>query len=175
VDGRWTLTAWLLGGAVAMQLLAVLVIPIFLGVAGARRAAPLLARASVLPGFFLIAVVVPDPHHAIRTLLRQPTFPRVDHATPWVHLSPVLGPGVVAAGPSRLIAGAIALGAGWYAHRHRDDLVLILYAATVVFAARCLFESVMVPYYVMPCVVLALLVAAKRGRIRTLLTVPTAL
>jgi hypothetical protein len=175
LDKRWTLTAWLLGAAIAMQLLAVLIIPIFLGVAGIRKAVPFLARMSLLPGFYLIAVLVPDFHRALWVLTKQPGFPLVNHPTPWMHFSPVLAPGVVAAGPSRLIAGAIALGAGWYAHRHRDDLALLIYAAAVVFAARCLFESVMVPYYVMPSVAMALLVAAKRGRVRALVATVAAL
>jgi len=163
MDDRWTLTAWLLGAAVAMQLLAILIVPVFLGVAGARRAAPLLARAAVLPGFFTVAVVVPDFHNAIRVLTKQPTFPLVDHATPWVALSPVLAPHVVAAGPSRILAGIVALGAGWYASRHRDDLRKIVTTVAIVLAARCVFESVMVPYYVMPSVAFALIVAFALG------------
>ena len=75
MDGRWALTAWLLGAAIAMQLHAVLVVPIFLGVAGARKAAPLMARASILPGFFAVAVLVPNFHRSLSVLLNQPTFP----------------------------------------------------------------------------------------------------
>jgi hypothetical protein len=163
MDDRWGLTGWLLGAAIAMQLLAVLVVPIFIGVAGARKAAPLLARAAILPGFFTIAVVVPDLHDALNVLLKQPTFPSLDHATPWVALSPVIAPHVVAAGPSRLLAAVVAVGAGWYASRHRSDLGQLVTAACVVLASRCVFESVMVPYYVMPFIAFALIAAFRLG------------
>ena len=170
LDGRWALAGWLLGTAIAVQLVVLLVVPIFIGLAGARRAVPLLARAAIVPGFFAVAVLVPDFHHAVHVLLQQPTYPKVDHATPWVSLSPVIAPGTVAAGPSRLLAGALALGAGWYAARRRGDLLGVLYAAEVVFAARCIFESVMVPYYVMPAVALALVVSTVGPRARLGLT-----
>jgi hypothetical protein len=162
-DERWTLAGWMLGAAIAMQLLAVLVVPLFIGAVGLKKSGPLLARAAVLPGFFAVAVLVPDYHHAIRVLLRQPTFPLVDHATPWVAFSPRLAPQVVAAGPPRLLAVAVALVAGVFAARYKNDHLFLVYLAVVVFAARCLFESVMVPYYVMPSVAMALVVAARRS------------
>jgi hypothetical protein len=162
-DRRWTLTGWLLGAAIAMQLLALLAVPIFLGVAGARKAGPLLARAAILPGFFAVAVLVPNFHRSLMVLTRQPTFPQIDHATPWVYFSPTLAPHVVAAGPSRVLAGLVALGAGWMARRWRDDLSRLAYALAIVFTARCVFESVMVPYYVMPALCFALLVAFTRA------------
>ena len=169
IDGRWALAAWLLGGAIAMQLLALLVIPIFLGVAGLRRAAPLLARACVLPGFFAVAVLIPDYHDATKVLLKQPGYPLINHPTPWLALSPVIGPHIVAAGPSRVLAGAFALLAGWYASRHRDDLLRILIATGGVLVARCAFESIIVPYYVMPPLAFLFVAAYQLGRIRALI------
>jgi hypothetical protein len=174
-DGRWALAGWLLGTAIAMQLLVVLAVPVVVGVAGARRAGPILARASVLPGFFAVTVLVPNFHRSLMVLTKQPTFPQIDHPTPWVHLSPTLAPHVVAAGPSRLLAAAVALGAGWMARRWRDDLPMVVYALAVVFAARCIFESVMVPYYVMPAVCMALLVSFVGGWARRLTTLTAAL
>ena len=61
-DDRTALAGWLLGAALAMQLYVILLIPIFLGVLGLRKGAALLARAAVLPGFLLVAVLVPDFH-----------------------------------------------------------------------------------------------------------------
>jgi hypothetical protein len=174
-DGHWAIAGWLLGGAVAMQLLALLAVPLFIGLAGARKAGPLLARAAILPGFFAVAVLVPNFHRSLSVLTKQPTFPQVDHPTPWVHLSPALAPHVVAAGPSRLLAVAVALGAGWLARRWRDNLLFVVYALAVVFAARCVFESVMVPYYVMPAVALAVLVSFAGGWARRLTTMTAAL
>jgi hypothetical protein len=174
-EGRWALAGWLLGGAIAMQLLVVLAVPVVVGVAGARKAGPLLARACVLPGFFAVAVLVPNFRRSLSVLTKQPTFPQIDHPTPWVHLSPTLAPHVVAAGPSRVLAAAVALGAGWLACRWRDNLPMLVYALAVVFAARCVFESVMVPYYVMPAVCMAVLVSFVREWPRRLTTVTAAL
>jgi hypothetical protein len=173
-DDRWAIAGWVLGVAIAMQLLVLLAVPIFIGVAGARKAGPLLTRASILPGFFAIAVIVPNFDRSLAVLTKQPTFPLIDHPTPWVHLSPTLAPHVVAAGPSRLLAGAVALGAGWMARRWRDDLPMVVFALAVVFAGRCIFESVMVPYYVMPTVCMAVLVSFVGGWARRLTTLTAA-
>ena len=174
-DGRWAVAGWLLGAAIAMQLLVLLAVPVFIGIAGARKAGPLLARATILPGFFAIAVLVPNFHRSLSTLTKQPTFPLIDHPTPWVHFSPRLAPHVVAAGPSRLLAATVALGAGWLARRWRDNPAMVMYALAAVFAARCVFESVMVPYYVMPMVCVAVLVSFVNGWIRRLMTITAAL
>jgi hypothetical protein len=173
-DGRWAIAGWLLGAAIAMQLLVLLAVPLFIGVAGARKAGPLLARASILPGFFAVAVLVPNFHRSLSVLTKQPTYPLIDHPTPWVHLSPTLAPHVVAAGPSRLLAVAVALGAGWMARRWRDNLPMLVYALAIVFTARCVFESVMVPYYVMPALCFAVLAAFTGGWGRRLTTVAAA-
>ncbi|MHB8681604.1 MAG: hypothetical protein ACYDA2_05870 [Acidimicrobiales bacterium] len=166
LEHRFAAAGWLLGLAVAMQLNVLLLVPLFLGVAGIRRAAPLLARAAVAPGFLLVAVLVPDWHEATQVLTRQPGYPLVNHPTPWSLLSPKIGPGVIAAGPARLFAFALAAGLGALAVRARHDPRRIVWLAAVAMAGRCLFEAVMVPYYVMPAVVLAVVVVGSGDRLR---------
>ncbi len=55
--------------------------------------------------------------------------------------------------------------AGFLAHRWRREVWRIVWLMALVLAARTVFEAVMVPYYVMPGVVLAL-VAARRYTLR---------
>ena len=69
---------------------------------------------------------------------------------------------MVAAGPARIGAVVVAVVAGLIASRWRDDLGRLVWLAALVMAARCAFEAVMVPYYVMPAVTLAFIVAASR-------------
>jgi hypothetical protein len=165
-NGSWGLAGWLLGAAMSMQLLAVLFVPIFVGIAGARRSVPLLLRASVLPGFLLVAVLVPDFHDAWKALTQQPNYPTVDHPTPWVSLSPKLRPHVVAAGPARIFGLLGAAVVGLFAPSWRHDLRGLLWLGAVAMGLRCIFESVVDPYYVMPAVVLALFVGIDRGFVR---------
>jgi len=165
LDGRWTPSGWLLGAALAMQLLVVMLVPVFVGLVGWRHGRALLARAAVLPGFLLVAVLVPDFHDAFYVLSHQPADPTPNHITPWLSLAPKLGHGQVSGGPGRLFNGAVAIGAGVLAHRWRRDVWRIVWLIALVLAARTVFEAVMVPYYVMPGVVLAL-VAARRQTLR---------
>jgi len=165
---RLTAAGWLLGGAIAMQLLAVMVIPIFIGVLGWRRSVPLLARAAILPGFLFVAVVVPDFHQSIWVLFHQPAAPSVNHPTPWLALSPKLGHGLVSGGTGRLLGIGAAAVAGVFAHRWRASTDRVVWLVAAALAARTLFEPVMVPYYVVPGLALALVVAARGGTLRWL-------
>ncbi len=93
LDERWTPAGWLLGAALAMQLLVVMLVPVFVGLVGWRHGRALLARAAVLPGFLLVAVLVPDFHDAFYVLSHQPADPAPNHITPWLALAPKLGHG----------------------------------------------------------------------------------
>ena len=166
--GRQVSAAWLLGGAIATQLLVVLLVPIFVGAMGVRRGAAVLGRAAILPGFLAIAVLVPDFHDATVAIFRQPNFPSLDRSTPWVQVAPRIGTDAVAAGPGRMIAIAIAVAVGVWVLRRRPPVATLLLAAGCVLAARCIFEPVMVPYYVMPAAVVAVLGAALTRRWSTL-------
>jgi hypothetical protein len=162
-DHKWAKAGWLMGGAIAMQILTALVVPILAGAAGAQRRIPFLLRAAFPPGVLLAAVMIPDFHDTWRVLSQQRTFPIINHPTPWVLLSPDIGPHTVAAGPSRIGAVLVALGCGVVANRRRLDLRRVVWLVAVVMAARCFFESVMTPYYVMPAVTIALIAASSRG------------
>jgi hypothetical protein len=161
---RYTAAGWLLGLAIAMQLYVVVLVPIFLAVVGLRRVGPMLARASVAPGFLFVAVVARDWRHSLHALWAQPNYPTVDHATPWAALSPSLGHNVIAAGPARIVAFALAAALGAVAVRYRTRPVTIVWLCALALAGRCIFEAVMVPYYVMPVVAIALVGASVASR-----------
>jgi hypothetical protein len=59
---------------------------------------------------------------------------------------------VVAAGPSRLVATALAIGIGVWVWRHRASVTAIsaIWFMAACLALRCLFEPVMDPYYFVP-------------------------
>ena len=160
LEGRTTSAAWFLGGALAMQLYVVLLVPVFIGLLGVRRSAPFLARAALLPGALLLALAVPDPRGTLHVLFDQPNFPKVDHPTPWVLVAPHLGHGVVAAGPGRLIGLTAACGLGFLAARFRHDRLTIVWLTSLALAVRCLTEAVMDPYYVVPAIAVALVAVA---------------
>jgi len=169
LEERWAAAGWLLGAALVTQLFVIMLVPVFIGLVGWRRATAVLTRAAVLPGFLLVAVLVPDFHAASWVLLNQPSDPTPNHLTPWFALAPKLvghGP-LVAGGPGRLLNGAVAVGAGVLASRWRRDVWRIVWLAALVLAARTVFEPVMVPYYVMPGLAFAL-VAGRRHTLRWL-------
>ncbi len=184
IEGRWRAAGWFLGAALAAQLLAVLMVPVVLAAAGRYRWRQVALRAAALPAALAGAVLVGDFHATWTALTSQPNYPLVDHPTPWMLLSPPLGQGTVAAGPARIIGFVVAAACG-VAARSRllrsgpaggdVDPLRLVWLAGAAFSARCLFEAVMDPYYVMPAVVLTLVLAAREGESRRAVAVLAAL
>ncbi len=170
LDRRWTGAGWLFGIAIAMQLYVVALVPIVIALVGWRIAVAVLTRSAIVPGFFLVTVLVPNFHGSIMALFNQPNYPTANFPTPWVLLAPKISRYAVAAGPGRLVGIAVAVALAIPAYRWRGNATAIVWLAAAALGARCLFESVMDPYYVMPAVALALVAGATRGRARGVLT-----
>jgi hypothetical protein len=66
---------------------------------------------------------------------------------------------LVAAGPERIVALLLAVVIGVYLLRRRPSAPLALWWIAVALSLRCVFESVLTPYYLVPSLVVALLVA----------------
>lgn len=170
--GAWRRCGWLLGLATVMQPLTVLVLPTLLAWTPTRQRLGGLLRA-VLPSVVLLSIPLAENFSDTwQALTKQPNYPTVDHPTPWVRLAPSLGHSTVAAGPGRLLAVACAVIVGLWVWRGnaRGQQVDIVWACTLALASRCVFEAVMVPYYVTPAVALAVLLASDVGKARVLLT-----
>jgi hypothetical protein len=167
---------WLVGAAVAVQPLVLLALPVLLVMAGPRRLAGFLARAAVPAAVLLAAAAAANPAATIHVVTSQPNWPAIDHATPWTSLAPHLARGAVAAGPFRVIAIVLACGCAfgggirWRAARKQDEpgteaLADLLWWMAAALALRCVFEPVMVAYYLWPVLAIAL-VAASPGWFR---------
>ncbi len=70
----------------------------------------------------------------------------------------------MSAGPGRLLAVAVAVVLGVVAYRLQPRLHGFVWLCAVALSARCVFESVMDPFYLGPPVVLILCAAATRPR-----------
>jgi hypothetical protein len=163
---RWRTCGWLSGLAVAFQPLSALVLPSVWAWAPPTRRPGLIVR-SVLPATALGSLLLgSDFSDTWNAFTKQPNYPTVDHPTPWVWFSPRLGRGVVAAGPGRAVAvaGAIGIGMWIWRNRVRGREVDLVWWVSVAFAVRCVFEPVMVPYYITPFVTFSLLGACDRSR-----------
>jgi len=158
-DERWVRAGWYLGLALCFQPLVILLLPILVIQAGRRHALPLLLRAAILPGGLLAVVLAVDAHDVVRSALEQPNFPLLDQPTPWSRLSPHMAAHTIGAGPSRLIALAVAWALGGLGRRWRGQWPRLLWLGSVMLATRGVFEAVMVPYYVIPALFLAVLTA----------------
>jgi hypothetical protein len=167
-DGRWTGAGWLFGAALATQPVVLLMFPVLLALVGRRQVVGLLTRAVVPAAALVITPLISQFHATTHALLDQPNYPLLDHATPWTALSPMLGGTgrnvAVAAGPGRIVALVLACGLGWWARRWRHEPDLIVWAAAMALALRCLTESVMVDFYIWPALAIAMVVAARLGR-----------
>ncbi len=169
-DQRTSRSGWLAGAAVAVQPLVLLALPVVLMTIGPRRVPGFLARAAMPGAVPLAAAAAANWSVTIHAVTSQPNWPSVDHPTPWESFAPHLGGGAVAAGPFRTIAilaaCLCALGAGrrWRAARYTawdaQTLQQVLWWAAVALALRCVFEPVMVAYYLWPVLAVALAAAA---------------
>jgi len=163
--------AWLLGAGFAVQPLVLLAAPLLFALRPMRDWPRLLVRAAV-PG--ALAVMIPllgDPRDTWRQVVDQPTYPGVGHPTPWVSVVAHPTAGVVYAGWPRALGVALAVAAAASiarkTRRHGAvDPSEILWMVAVCLFLRCVFESVIFPYYVVPSILLSLVVSAVRSPLR---------
>lgn len=88
--GKWRAAGWLFGLALVMQPLVILMVLVVAGLAPLRQW-PKLALRGVLPSVALLAIPLEQSWNTtITALFKQPNYPSIDHATPWVSLAPVL-------------------------------------------------------------------------------------
>lgn len=158
---------WLAGAAVVIQPLVLLALPVLAVALGDPRRVPGFAFRVVTPSAVALAAAAAANWHAtVTAVTSQPNYPAIDHPTPWTSLAPHLAGGGVAAGPGRILAVACACGcAAAFARRRRvaaDELTELLWWVAAALAVRCLFESVMVAFYLWPALAVALAAAAGR-------------
>jgi hypothetical protein len=173
-EARTARSAWLIGAAIAVQPLVLLALPILLAVIEPRRLPGFLARAATPAAVLLGAAAAANWTATYHAVTRQPNWPTVDHPTPWTPLAPHMAGGAVADGPFRLLAIVVACGcalvvgrrlgtarlaAGW-----SPELRELLWWVAVALALRCVFEPVMVAYYLWPALAVALIAAATTWR-----------
>jgi hypothetical protein len=170
-DRHTTRSGWLVGAAVAVQPLVLLALPVLLMTIMPRRVPGFVARAAAPSALLLAAAAAANWSATIHAVTSQPNWPTVDHPTPWVSLAPHLSHGAVAAGPFRTVAilaaclCALAAGRRWRSARRAawdtETLDEVLWWAAVSLALRCVFEPVMVAYYLWPVLAVALIAAAR--------------
>ena len=190
---HWVRTGWLLGLAIVFQPLIALVFPLFLAASPRGQRLLFTARCAALSAFTVGVCFLGDPSGTYRSLVQQPTPPSLNHATPWVALaptvpnpaglqrvgsttSPSLGhgafgavttafhPGVnVSGGPGRMLYILAAVLVAVYVWCRPQPPLRILWLAAGILAARCAFEAVMTPYYLVPPLVLLVVLAGRQS------------
>ena len=180
MDRRFTKAGWLFGAAVAFQPLVLLMLPVLLAMAG-RRGGIGVAIRCVLPSALLLAApLIANFRVTFKELVDQPSFPNLDHTTPWTAWAPNLGGHgenlAVAAGPVRLLAIPVVIGLGiWVARRGRlERIELLAFVCAVALAFRSYTESVMVAYYPAAAMAIGVVVAARCTRWRFVIAVSLA-
>jgi hypothetical protein len=170
-ESRTPRSAWLVGAAIAIQPLVLLALPVVAVAVEPRRLTGFLTRAAV-PGVVVLgAAAAANWTATIHAVTSQPNWATVDQATPWASLAPHTDTGqAVAAGPARLLAILVACGCALVAGRRwraargaqwsTQTLAEVLWWTAVVLALRCVFEPVMVAYYLWPALAVALIAAS---------------
>ena len=170
-DSRAGRSGWLIGAAIAIQPLVLLALPVVLVALEHRRLTGFLIRAAAPGAVLLAAAAWANWTATVKAVTGQPNWPAVDHTTPWTSLAPQMSGGAVAAGPLRAVAIVLACGCALFAGRRwralREHagwspraLAEVLWWVAAALALRCVFESVMVAYYVWPVLAVALITAS---------------
>ncbi len=161
-DRQWPLAAWLFGAAVAFQPFVLLALaPVFFP-AGVRRLPGLLARAAAPAAALLVVPLALNWSVTTQSFVIQPAFRSGGRVTPWIHFAPSLahfgpmGRYLVAGGPVRLVGVIVSIVIGLWFCRARRSLALLIAVVALTMTFRCLFESVIAPYYVFPTIAFAL-------------------
>lgn len=135
-----------------------------------KQAFSILWRAISVPAVLVATPLITQPRATWRALVVQPTYPKVDHPTPWLALAPKLTHTTVSGGVTRLFAIAVACVIGYALFmmaRHGADIErLVPVACAMSFFAWCFFESVMTSYYIIPATAFALLAASMLSHFR---------
>ena len=171
-DSRAARSAWLTGAAVAVQPLVLLALPIVVAVLEPRRLAGYLTRAAAPSAVLLGAAAAANWKATLRAVISQPNWPAIDHPTAWATLAPHMSGGAVAAGPARALAVVVVCGCAlvvrrrWRGTRRMarwspEFLAELLWWVAAALAARCVFEPVMVGYYLWPTLAVALVTASR--------------
>lgn len=161
---------WLMGAAVAVQPLVLLALPVMVMAMRPGRRLGFLAKSGLPAGLMLAAAAAANWSATMHAVIGQPNWPSVDHRTLWVSLAPHLDGGAVAAGPARVLAILSACGCGVVAGRRlrlaqasgewsEPAIHELLWWVAVTLALRCVFEPVMVAYYLWPALAVALIAA----------------
>jgi hypothetical protein len=163
--------AWLAGAAIVIQPLVLLALPVLAMAMLPRRLPGFLIRAAAPAAVALGAAAAANWDATYAAVTRQPNFPDINHPTPWAALSPHMGDGVIAAGPARIVAILVACGCAvvagrrWRAARGTEwdagTLRDVLWWVALALALRCVFEPVVVAYYLWPAMAVALVVASE--------------
>lgn len=199
-DGRTWQAGWLWGAAIVMQPFAILLFPLALAQTAKRCRLATCVRAVIPSVGLLAIPLVTEWPATSATLIRQPNFPTLDHPTPMIAFATRLSNRltgstatlkgessglvhhivvssvtatrvlIVSAGPGRLIAVAFAVVVGAAAYRSKPQLAGFTWLCALALSGRCIFESVMVPFYLAPpCILIFLAAANRRGHWRLVL------
>jgi len=188
---KWRAAGWLLGAAFLFQPLVVLLAPLLLAQLPNLRERLLCVVRTVLPAaVFLVLPLIESWTATTTALVKQPTFPSIDHPTPFLFMAPVIGhlksavgfsflrhgsggrfitsiahgQGVIVApGPARILALAFAAGIGIYAWRRQPSPAVVVWLCALAFSVWCFVEPVMTPYYVWPALGFVVLAGSTRS------------
>ncbi len=192
-DAKWARMGWLFGFGIVLQPLVALMLPLFIAATPQGKRLLLAVRSAAISAVLVVVAFAGDAADTYRQLVKQPTPPSVNHATPWASLSPRLNSSQlhtgqytllqsghgristtvvtatsravieVAGGPGRMIDVALALALAVFVWRRPQTVVCVLWLAAVVLASRCVFEPVMTPYYLAPPLFLGMIMASRLG------------
>jgi hypothetical protein len=161
---QWRISGWLWGAAIAFQPFVLLMFPMALSVVPAGQRVKTIVRGALPALALLIIPLTTNWPLTSLALFKQPNYPTLDYPTPWMAVAPRLSALTVGSGPGRLIAVLVAVGLGIAAYRWHPTWDALIWGCAVALSARCVFESVIVPFYLGPPVILCLVAAATRPR-----------
>lgn len=193
MNRKWSAAGWLFGFGIAVQPLVALLLPLLMATIPPGKRIAFAVRSSALSLVLVGLAFVGNASATYQAVVKQPTPPSVNHATPWAALAPRIStpvtqlvhgaslvaglghPGIkaitataqstveVSGGAGRLLDVALAVLVGLFAWRRPRTWVQLMWLATFVLASRCFFEPVMTAYYLAPPLIMGLIMASRQS------------
>ncbi len=196
-DGDWIACGWLFGLAIAFQPFVLLILAVLLfSRMPVRVVIKTLFRSAIPSTLLLIIPFVQNWPSTSKALITQPTYPSVNHPTPFLRFAPVITSAhwervpygtapsrqglvrivghteyvhvveVVGGGPDRLLAILLACLAGWWLRKRSLSLAQMIWWIGIALSLWSGLDSVMTPYYLDPSLIILILLAVRTDILR---------
>jgi len=117
-----------------------------------------------------LSPIVKPGHFAVLNFAKSVALPNGKHVLTEVARRANIAP-VVGSGPGRIVSVIAACIIGFIVAKRRPPAAQVLWLTALALSLRCIFEPVMVPYYLLPGLAVVMIVSSQANQVRMIVTI----